>query len=213
MNDSRLPTPPVGGVLTVVPWHDPVVDPLGHDPRSVYVERFWLGVLGPSAIWLLRHAAHRFDDDPAGFDLELVPAAQSLGLSYAGGRNSPFWRTVTRCVQFGVARDLDGTFAVRRRLPPLTQRQLARLPDPARADHHQWTRRARRRTHDGPLPLERAKLLATTLVELGEPYHEIRRQLRSWRVPAPMATAVTDWAFEADAATATSPARTGPGPG
>jgi len=34
--------------LRVEAWTDPVVDRVGHDPRSTYVERFWLGVLGPS---------------------------------------------------------------------------------------------------------------------------------------------------------------------
>lgn len=213
MSDSRLPDPPTSGVLAVVPWPDPVVDPVGHDPRSVYVERFWLAVLGPSSVWFLRLAASRFDDAPDGFELELASTAQSLGLSYAGGRNSPFWRTVTRCVQFRVARDADGALGVRRRLPPLTQRQLARLPDPARDDHVQWDRRSTRARHMGPLPLERAKLLATTLVEMGEPYHEVRRQLRRWRVPGPMATAVTDWAFEAEAATSGSSALAGRGAG
>lgn len=38
-------------VITVRPWIDPVVDEHGHDPRSRYVERFWLGVLGPTAMF------------------------------------------------------------------------------------------------------------------------------------------------------------------
>ena len=29
--------------LHVVPWPDDVIDALGHDPRSNYVEMFWLG--------------------------------------------------------------------------------------------------------------------------------------------------------------------------
>lgn len=33
--------------LHVRPWADTVVDRLGHDPRSAYVEAFWLGILGP----------------------------------------------------------------------------------------------------------------------------------------------------------------------
>lgn len=35
--------------LTVTPWDDALLDRFGHDPRSPYVERYWLGVLGPSA--------------------------------------------------------------------------------------------------------------------------------------------------------------------
>ena len=38
----------------VVPWHDPVVDSVGFDVRSNYVELFWLNVLGPTATWALR---------------------------------------------------------------------------------------------------------------------------------------------------------------
>ena len=34
--------------VRITAWEDPVVDLLGHDPRSPYVERFWLAVLGPS---------------------------------------------------------------------------------------------------------------------------------------------------------------------
>jgi hypothetical protein len=33
--------------LRVLPWPDPVIDQVGYDPRSRYVERFWLGILGP----------------------------------------------------------------------------------------------------------------------------------------------------------------------
>jgi hypothetical protein len=31
----------------VVPLPDDVIDALGHDPRSHYVETYWLGTLGP----------------------------------------------------------------------------------------------------------------------------------------------------------------------
>ncbi|MGH9299637.1 MAG: hypothetical protein ACRDZT_06945 [Acidimicrobiales bacterium] len=36
--------------LRVEAWPDPVVDEIGHDPRSSYVEIFWLPVLGPPNI-------------------------------------------------------------------------------------------------------------------------------------------------------------------
>ena len=38
--------------VMVVPWHDPVVDAVGYDVRSLYVELFWLNVLGPANIKL-----------------------------------------------------------------------------------------------------------------------------------------------------------------
>src|SRR5947208_16308105 len=52
--------------LHIRPWPDPVIDAVGHDPRSTYVERFWLGVLGPSTPWLIRRIADGPDDQPAG---------------------------------------------------------------------------------------------------------------------------------------------------
>lgn len=36
--------------VTVRPWADEVLDRVGFDPRSAYVERFWLGVIGPSTM-------------------------------------------------------------------------------------------------------------------------------------------------------------------
>src|SRR3954469_10018177 len=60
-------------VLTIRPWPDEVIDALGHDPRSAYVERFWLGVLGPSAIWLLRRLGAGLDAPPPRFALPRPP--------------------------------------------------------------------------------------------------------------------------------------------
>lgn len=39
---------PDADVITIEAWRDPVVEALGHDPRSLYVETFWLPVLGPT---------------------------------------------------------------------------------------------------------------------------------------------------------------------
>ena len=33
--------------LMIRPWPDDVIDTLGFDPRSAYVETYWLGILGP----------------------------------------------------------------------------------------------------------------------------------------------------------------------
>jgi hypothetical protein len=186
---------PTDGHLHVVPWDDPVVRRLGHDPRSEYAERFWLPVLGPSAMWFLRAVARDLDDEPAGFDLDLEEAASALGLSYRSSRHSALWRTVARCVTFRVARaDGDG-LAVRQWLPPLTQRQVVRLHEAAQAAHEQWSCE-HGRPPAGPIPLDRAKSLAAALMSVGEPAYSVRQQLQRWRLPRPMAVAVTDWARE-----------------
>ena len=54
--------------IRVMPWPDPVLDAVGHDPRSWYVETFWLPTLGPTALLLLRHLADRFEANPKGID-------------------------------------------------------------------------------------------------------------------------------------------------
>src|SRR5690242_1663008 len=89
--------------FAVRPWPDSVIDQVGHDPRSAYVERFWLGVLGPSCVLFLRRVANELEANPAGFDLSLTETAKALGLGMKGGRNSPFLRTISRCVQFHLA--------------------------------------------------------------------------------------------------------------
>jgi hypothetical protein len=126
-------------ILAVRPWPDPVIDDLGFDPRSVYVERFWLGVLGPSTTWLLRRIAAGFDDQPDGFDLPLGDTARALGLGDRGGRHSPFLRSVNRTIQFELAYPSGvDQLAVRRCLPPLSRRQVAKLPAELQASHQRW---------------------------------------------------------------------------
>ena len=102
-------------VIRVVGWPDPVIDRLGYDPRSLYVETFWLGILGPTCTWLMRRFAAGLDDDPDGFDLALADTARALGLGDRLGRQSPFRRALARCVAFSMAQQQGPTtLAVRR---------------------------------------------------------------------------------------------------
>jgi hypothetical protein len=126
--------------VTVRPWPDPVIDRLGHDPRSTYVEWFWLSVLGPTSIWLLRRVNDALDHAPDGFVLDLTECAAALGIASAPGRSSAIQRTLRRIVQFGVARPVDATtLDVRRNLPPLNRNQVLRLPSSLRTAHDAWT--------------------------------------------------------------------------
>ncbi len=136
--------------LRVTALHDPVLDAMGHDPRSPYVERYWLSILGPSATLLLRRLAHGLDLEPEGFEFDPAEWALELGLGTRGGKHSPFWRTIDRTSRFGMTRRNAEVLAVRRRLPPLTARQVERLPTRLREAHERWTAeqlgRPRRRT-------------------------------------------------------------------
>ena len=74
--------------LVVVPWHDPVVDTNGHCVLSRYVEHFWLPVLGPSALWILRRIVIGFEEFPGGFEIDVPYMASAVGLSFNAGANS-----------------------------------------------------------------------------------------------------------------------------
>lgn len=188
--------PPVFPVMTlrIESWQDPVIDQLGHDPRSAYVERFWLPVLGPSTIWFLRRLADQLDARPEGFDLDLVEAAQSLGVGMRGGKHSPMLRTVERCCRFGAARMMGATgLAVRRRLAPLTRAQSERLPQALRAEHEHWITRPRATRTVDELRA-RARSLALSMLELGEDDAAVERQLHRWRFHPAMASDALRWA-------------------
>jgi hypothetical protein len=181
--------------LFIAPWSDPVVDQVGHDPRTVYVERFWLGILGPSATWLLRLLADRLDAAPDGFELDLADCASALGLGRRPGANGTFARTIARCCQFNTARFLGPTtLQVRRKLPPLSRRQIARLPRSLRDDHARWVDTPPAASADEMR--DRARQLALSLVELGEDGEGTERQLHRWRFHPALASEATTWAIE-----------------
>lgn len=165
-------TPEFTSTLIVRPWFDPVVDDDGHDPRSRYVETFWLGVLGPTATWLVRRLVAGFDRSPDGYELDLVVTADAMGLSYVAGRSSPFARALQRCTMFGAAHVVPGGLAVRRRLPDVAHRHLRRMPEELQAAHAEW--------HHSTVTLdelERAHRMARAMAELGDDSEAIEHQL------------------------------------
>src|SRR5487761_2174057 len=125
-----------GAQLELRRFPDPVIDALGHDPRSAYVEQFWLPVLGPSTTLLLRLLTDRLERSPKGLRIEITEAARALGLGERQGRHGPFLRSVARAIDFDMVRYLGpGVIGVRRCLPALSQRHLARLPEALQRDH------------------------------------------------------------------------------
>ena len=120
--------------LLVTAWADPVIEAHGHPARSVYVETFWLPVLGPSATWALRRLAARLEGAPR-LELDLSTFGHELGLGAGTSRNSPLIRTLGRLAQFGMAAPLAEAWCVRRFVPSLPQRLAQRLPAALAAQH------------------------------------------------------------------------------
>ncbi len=187
--------PEIPHTLHIVPWTDPVIDTLGHDPRSWYVEQFWLPITGPTSTWLLRRMVAGFDTEPDGFDMKLDDTARGLGLGGREGRHSPFQRALSRCVTFHMARRLGpGALAVRRRIPPLTRRHLDRLPPTLQTMHAEWSE-SQSRTGALDEARDRARRLALKLLDIGADRHSVELQLVRWRVHPATAAAATEWAL------------------
>lgn len=87
---APISLPPPRPKLRVEPWHDALIDEVGYDPRSDYVEAFWLPVLGPSTTFLLRHFTIQLMTSPDGLELDIEDTARSLGLGERLNQNSPF---------------------------------------------------------------------------------------------------------------------------
>ncbi len=193
--------------LRIERWDDPLVDRLGHDPRSSYVETYWLGILGPSACWLLRRLADGLDADPDGFDLDLAETALAIGLRLNGGRHAPFLRTLGRLCQFKMARQCGPEMLeVRRRLPPLTLAQVERLPTTLGDRHRALAADRSRPTTGDEVTTRRARRLALTLIQLGEDRDATVRQLAEWRFDGHLCESAATWAWGARHRLAARPA-------
>lgn len=187
MSSTALEVPLVEPTIVVVPWHDEVVDRIGYDPRSSYVETFWLNVLGPTTTWIVRRIATGLDEYPGGFELDLGQTAAAMGLTFTPGAANPFARSVNRCVMFGAAQPVTGGLAVRRRLPPVSARQLARMPEYLRDAHQAW-HRSSPDDHD----VDRARILGRAMLDAGDPGEAIERQLLGLGIAPAVAVDVTD---------------------
>jgi hypothetical protein len=174
-------------VITVRPWIDPVVDDDGHDVRSRYVETFWLGVLGPTATWLLRRFAAGLDRSPDGYEVDLVDTAQAMGLRFSAGRASPFSKALQRCVMFGIAHPIPSGLAVRRRVPSLALRHLRRMPEPVQRAHDEWLHTTIRLDD-----LTRAHHLALAMREIGDDATLIEHRLVALGIGDAIAATVAD---------------------
>jgi len=180
--------------LHISVWHDPVVDAVGHDPRSPYVERFWTALLGPSTTLLVRRLAAELDQQPDGFLLDLDETAKAIGLGMRGGAGGPFLRAVARTGQFHISRAAGpAAIAVRMRLQTLTHHQVDRLPAGLQTEHAAWVAAAQ--SEPGPEARRtRARRLALSLLELGETAEATELQLHRWKVHPALAHEALRWA-------------------
>ena len=180
--------------LRVTRWHDPTVDERGHEPRSAYVERFWLPVIGPTALWIYLRTTDALHAHPGGIDLDLADLAAQMGLAHRSDRTRPFDRALERIARFGLADRHGDGIAVRCSTPSVPRRFLERLPAHMARDHD--------RLVAPPIELDmmnRAHTLAGALVATGSSVEDLVRHLVAVDVPTTVARLVVA-SLTADAA-------------
>lgn len=110
------------------PFTDYVVERQGFPVRSEYVDTFWLPVLGPSSISLLRLVSYEFAAGGDAYVVESEVLGKRLGLGGVG-RRSPLFRTLDRLVKFSAGvKEGPSSWRLRTHLGTLPRRHLARLP-------------------------------------------------------------------------------------
>lgn len=189
--------------IHVRPWSDPIIDTLGHDPRSIYVETFWLPTLGPTSLLLLRHLASRFDEISRDSNqptitvtLPIMETSLTLGIGPKEGNHSPLRRTFARLEQFDLARpDGQGAIAVRRNVPPINRRHVRRLPPLLQTAHDEWINA---RLADPPFERARrnARRMAFTLLELSKDLGHIERALAAAGFHPSICRESATWAWQ-----------------
>jgi hypothetical protein len=201
--------------ITIRPWFDPVVDTVGHDPRSNYVETFWLPTLGPTAVLLLRRLADRLDRTPGGLVLPVADTSRRLGLGEREGPTSPLLRTLRRLEQFRLAAeeaDADSGepgFLVRRFVPPVSPRHVRRMPASLAREHDEYLAAALAQP-PAHRSRSRARRLAFVLLETGDEQVTIERALLDLGFPPPVATEAIRWAISRHHAANAAAIETGP---
>lgn len=182
--------------LSIALWSDPIIDTLGHDPRSEYVERFWLPTLGPTTLLLLRRIATHFDTTDDDLTFDVAELSQSLGLGSREGTSSPLFRSLERLVQFDLAcNPTTRAYAVRRHVAPINRRHLHRLPPSLQRAHEGWIEEQLTET-----PIEharrRARRVAFTLFEQGDDLDHVERTLLGIGFHPTICRESAQWAYD-----------------
>lgn len=106
-----------------------------------YVERFWLPLIGPTSLLLLRHVHRGFDDHPRGFRSSRRFLAKSLGIGAGLGQSAPLQRSLNRLHNFGLLKKLDDQiFEVDALIPLVEPFRVDKLPPRLQEEHDRWMR-------------------------------------------------------------------------
>ncbi len=98
---------------------------MGFPARGVYAEFALTSVIGPTAMVALRAVVAMLEAAKNPVTVELPDFARSIGVGAGTGNNAVIRKALQRLEHFGLARPVEGGYAVRTWVAPLTERQLA----------------------------------------------------------------------------------------
>lgn len=114
--------------MSVRPWPGGSLGGCRYDAGDVYVETYWLPILGPSDVLAVRRIALWIEAEADGVNVDLAELGASLGVGTGTGRHTQINRTLTRLIDFGVARITGEHLEVHTTFPPLPAQLRRRLP-------------------------------------------------------------------------------------
>ena len=138
---------PSSGVFTVAPWRQTSIAQSCPLAECQYLERFWLGILGPTATWLARHltrlviAQPEVNTSEVGTTIDVSELGARLGVSIQPLHDSVLSRAINRLVMFNFAvpSGIDSSILeVRTYAPRVSDRLVARMHPSVRHAHWQW---------------------------------------------------------------------------
>ena len=182
------------GEVVVSHWPDQLIETFGFNAESQYVEHFWLPILGPSCIILMRRLDRLTREGALAHSVALKDLSAEVGLGSPNGYGMSITRTVNRLIQFDMGKVVGGnTVAVRTHLPPLNYKQQLRLPEHVARLHNALMVDGFER-YDTPL-YDRAFLLLLSMLEGVPTEDEVINCLVRWRVANDLGTSVLEYLY------------------
>jgi hypothetical protein len=124
--------------FTAITWPDPVLAAVGVPVDAAYVERFWLPVLGPSSVMVLRHLAADLATRGERVRVVVDELARECGIPGTGshrGGGRPIVRTLTRLEHYGMVQPHGDVWWVRTMVGELSRHHLRGLPERLAMEH------------------------------------------------------------------------------
>jgi len=120
------------------PAATPETDPADIEPESPYVDRFWMPVIGPTAVALARLLMRLVETSDQAVEVNMRAIAAQLGLHPASGSDE-LWVAIDQLRDAGITTFENGTLLVDAPFRRLGPHHAAVLPPSLRAEHSRWT--------------------------------------------------------------------------